>query len=323
MTEPGPTIAEARRQIAATLNAAGIENAAGEARALIAAALGLDLTSLVTKADRLLSAAESAHVRDFARRRVEGEPVSRIAAVREFWGLSFALSAATLDPRADSETVVELALECVTTMPAQDHPVIVDIGTGSGALIVALLSEIPGAFGVAIDRAVDALHTARANARALGTASRTAFVLGDFASALGGAIDLIVANPPYICSSDIPLLSREVRDHDPRLALDGGADGLDAYRSLIPAAAGALKSGGALIVEIGQGQAGAVTELMAASALVVRTPPRADLAGIPRAIAGWKEFYSPLACEKNRLEYGPGATTFGGDNGTGPTHRKV
>jgi len=290
MTEPAlPSITRARRLLATGLGAAGIHEAATEARLLVGAALGLTLTQLVTQSQRQLSAAEWETVRDYGRRRAAGCPVSRIVAQREFWGLSFALSAATLDPRADSETVVELALESVPALPQPRSPTIVDIGTGSGALLVALLCEIPGAFGLGIDRSGEALHTARANARAHGFGERAAFMVGDFASALGHGADLIVANPPYIRSAEIPFLSREVRDHDPHLALDGGHDGLDAYRALIPQAAAALKTGGALIVEIGQGQSEAVAALMAAARLGIRSPPRADLSAIPRALAGWKE----------------------------------
>ncbi|MCL2715503.1 MAG: peptide chain release factor N(5)-glutamine methyltransferase [Alphaproteobacteria bacterium] len=292
MTEPAPpSITQARRLLAAQLHAAGIDEAATEARLVVGAALGLDLTALVTQGQRRLSLAEWETVARYGRRRMDGCPVARIVAQREFWGLCFALSAATLDPRADSETVVELALEIAPALPAPDRPTIVDIGTGSGALLVALLCEIPHAFGLGIDRAIDALRTARSNACALGTGRRAAFLVGDFGTSLcARGIDLIVSNPPYIRSADIPFLSREVRDHDPHLALDGGVDGLDAYRALIPQAAGALKRGGALVVEIGQSQGGAVEALMAAASLVIRTPPRADLSGTPRAIAGWKEY---------------------------------
>ncbi len=168
------------------------------------------------------------------------------------------------------------------------RPRIADIGTGSGAILLALLHEIPDAFGVGTDLSLTALGTARGNAAALGLADRATFVACSYASALHGPFDLIVSNPPYIPAGEIPKLSIEVREHDPHLALDGGNDGYDAYRALIPQAAERLVPGGALIVEAGQGQAGDIQALMAAAALSIDRPPRADLAGIPRAVSARK-----------------------------------
>jgi release factor glutamine methyltransferase len=165
---------------------------------------------------------------------------------------------------------------------------IADIGTGSGAILLALLHDIPDALGVGTDISLMALRTARDNAAALGLAGRAAFVACRYAAALAGPFELIVSNPPYIRAADIAGLSREVRDYDPHLALDGGVDGFDAYRALIPEAAQRLAPGGALIVEAGEGQAGGIATLMAAAALVPQKPPKADLAGIPRAVAARK-----------------------------------
>jgi release factor glutamine methyltransferase len=284
----GLSVESARRALAAQLRSAQLDEAELDARILLGAALGLDLTGLVAQAARLLTEAETSRLAQYAGRRIAGEPVARILGTREFWGLPFRLSEATLVPRPDTETVVELALEIFRERQASHRIRIADIGTGSGAILLALLHEIPGAFGVGTDLSLTALKTARDNAAALGLADRAGFVACSYAAALRGPFDLIVSNPPYIPSAEIPKLSIEVREHDPHLALDGGNDGYDAYRALIPQATERLASGGALIVEAGQGQAGNIETLMTAAALVVDRPPKADLAGIPRAVSARK-----------------------------------
>jgi release factor glutamine methyltransferase len=284
----GLSVERARRALAAQLRSAQLEEAELDARILLGAALGLDLTGLVAQAARLLAEAETSRLAQYAGRRIAGEPVARILGSREFWGLPFRLSEATLVPRPDTETVVELALEIFRERQASHQLRIADIGTGSGAILLALLHDIPGAFGVGTDLSLTALKTARDNAAALGLADRASFVACSYAAALRGPFDLVVSNPPYIPSAEIPKLSIEVREHDPHLALDGGNDGYDAYRALIPQATERLASGGALIVEAGQGQAGNIETLMMAAALVVDRPPKADLAGIPRAVSARK-----------------------------------
>jgi release factor glutamine methyltransferase len=198
------------------------------------------------------------------------------------------LSAATLVPRPDTETVVELALETLRAQASTSALRIADIGTGSGAILLALLREWPDAIGVGTDISLNALQTARRNAADLDLVSRALFVACDYAAALAGAFDLIVSNPPYIRSSDIVELATEVRDYDPWLALDGGADGLDAYRALIPQAQRLLTRGGALVVEAGQGQSGEIEALMTAAGLRVESPAKTDLAGISRAVSARK-----------------------------------
>jgi len=283
------SVEAARRALAARFKSAGIDSAELDARLLVGAALGLDLTGLVAAANRTLTPDESTHLEAFAARRLIGEPVARILGYKEFWGLPFRLSAATLVPRPDTETVVELALEIYQKLPSSaSESRIADIGTGSGAILLALLHEIEGAFGVGTDISLEALRTASSNAADLGLRERAAFIACDFGAALRGGFDLIVSNPPYIRSSDIPGLAAEVRDHDPRAALDGGADGLDAYRALISQAADLLSPGGALIVEAGQGQSGPIETLMAAAGLTTREAAKTDLAGIPRAVSGRK-----------------------------------
>jgi release factor glutamine methyltransferase len=282
----GQTVEAARRALAARLSAARIESAALDARLLLGAVLGLDLTGLIASADRPLDAADAALLEDYAARRLDGEPVARILGTKEFWGLPFELSNATLTPRPDTETVVELALEFARAAPDPALR-IVDIGAGSGAILLALLSELPDATGVGTDISPAALAAARRNARDFGLSSRAAFVACDYAAALAGRFDLIVSNPPYVRSADIPKLDPEVRDHDPHAALDGGRDGLDAYRALIPQAARLLKPGGALVVEAGLGQARDIEDLMTAAGLQA-AGPRADLAGVLRAVPARK-----------------------------------
>lgn len=285
----GQTVETARRALTAKFRTRAIEPAELDARLLVGAALGLDLTGLIAAAARPVTPDESMRLEDFARRRIAGEPVARIVGLKEFWGLPLQLSAATLVPRPDTETVVELALEIWRReLSAKDRLRIVDIGTGSGAILLALLSEFPGAWGVGTDINLAALRTANSNAARLGFTPRAAFVACNYAAALSGVFDLVVSNPPYIRSAEIAGLAREVRDYDPLAALDGGADGLDAYRALIPQAARLLPPGGMLVVEAGLGQSGHIQELMTAAGLTTETPPKADLAGVPRAVAGRK-----------------------------------
>lgn len=286
---PSQTVETARRALTLQFRSAGIDSAELDARLLTGYALGLDLTGLITAAQRQLTHGESARLDDYARRRLAGEPVARIVGEKEFWGLPLQLAPATLVPRPDTETVVELALELLRAGGEPDGALrIADLGTGTGAILLALLSELPAATGTGTDISVAALQTAAANAARAGLSDRATFIACDYASGLSGPFDLIVSNPPYIRSADIGGLAVEVRDHDPRAALDGGADGLDAYRALVPQAARLLAPGGALVVEAGEGQSGQIEALMVAAGLTPAHAPKADLAGIPRAVAGHK-----------------------------------
>jgi release factor glutamine methyltransferase len=193
-------------------------------------------------------------------------------------------------PRPDTETIVEAALELVDTTGPRDRPLaIADLGTGSGAILLALLSELPNAAGIATDINLDALRRARANAAHLGLIARAHFVVCDYASALADGFDLIVSNPPYIPTADIAHLDVEVREHDPIRALDGGSDGLDAYRVIAPEAARLLAPGGFLVVEVGHDQSEDVAGLMAVSGLDLPGPAKADLGGVRRAVLGQKK----------------------------------
>jgi release factor glutamine methyltransferase len=285
----GQTIETARRALTARFKASAIDSAELDARLLAGAVLGLDLTGMIAAANRRLTADESVRLDQFAERRLAGEPVARILGHKEFWGLSLLLSQATLVPRPDTEAVVELALEMLRADGTANRPLrVADLGTGSGAILLALLSELPEAHGFGTDISAAALQTAAANAARAGLAGRATFIACDYATGLSGLFDLIVSNPPYIQSADIGGLAAEVRDYDPLAALDGGADGLDAYRALIPQAACVLAPGAVLVVEAGQGQSGDIEALMTAAGLTHERAPKADLAGIPRAVGGRK-----------------------------------
>lgn len=292
MSTEGRSLDEARRAIRARLEAAGIESPELDARLLLGEVLQLDLTGLIAAAARKLTADEAAKLESFVQRRIAGEPVARILSHKEFWGLPFALSPGTLVPRPDTETIVEAALDLVKQDGRSNDALrIADIGTGSGAILLALLSELPNAQGIGTDINPDALRTAARNAAALGLDERARFIECDYAGALEGPFDLIVSNPPYIPSRDIDALAIEVREHDPHLALDGGADGLDAYRVIVPAACELLAPGGVIVVEVGQGQAGDVTRLMAEKGLDSGHSAKADLNGIERAVIARKPLF--------------------------------
>lgn len=276
------SIATTRRHLAQQFRDAGLDTPDLDARILVGHALALDHTALVAQAERRLSDKETADIDALARRRLDREPVARIVGVKEFWGLRLALNADTLVPRPETETIVEAALAALGSR-RNDALRIADLDTGSGALLLALLSELPAATGIGTDISLPALARARANATASGFGSRAAFVACDHGAALGGGFDLLVANPPYVASADIAVLQPEVRDFDPRRALDGGADGLSAYRMIIADTRRILAPDGVLVLELGAGQLDAVAALTAAAGLPAG-PCRNDLAGVPRAL---------------------------------------
>lgn len=281
MTNLPPTIDSLRRDIAKRFAAARIESALLDARVLVGAALDLDLTALATQAQRPLMGEEIAAIESMALRRLKGEPVARIVGIKEFWGLPLQLSPDTLVPRPDTETIVEAAL----TLSARDAALrIADLGTGTGAILLALLQERPRATGIGTDISDGAITTARCNALRVDLLSRAQFIVCDYASALTGPFDLVVSNPPYIPSADIAALDIEVHDHDPRRALDGGADGLAPYRIIAREALRLLAPDGHLVVEIGIGQADDVTAIFKTAGLSMVGPPKADLGGLPRAL---------------------------------------
>jgi release factor glutamine methyltransferase len=282
----GIGVDEAQHLLAKGFAIAGIDSGMTDARALIGAALRLSRAQLLAQSDRILEPREIAAISALAARRLKREPVSRILGRKEFWSLMLDVTPDVLVPRPDTETLVEAALDYVVRGGLRQEKLrILDIGAGSGALVLALLQELPNALGVATDVSAAALHVARGNAERLGLAPRCAFVVCNMADGVQGRFDLIVSNPPYIARGAIASLDPEVRDYDPRLALDGGADGLDAYRALAAAVPPLLAPGGRLIVELGAGQAGPVTALFEAEKIDVLSI-RADLGGIPRALVG-------------------------------------
>lgn len=284
---PDISVSSARRMVAESLRRHGIESPELDARLLIGHVLGLDLTGLVVQAERALTRTEVDAITALATRRLAHEPIARILGMKEFWGLPLLVTAAVLVPRPETETVVEAALAAIETRGSRTRPWrIADLGTGSGALLLALLSELPCARGVGTDRSIAALAVAKENAVRLGLAGRAGWVGCDQGAALSGGWDLVVANPPYVASDDIATLAPEVRDFCPHLALDGGRDGLDAYRVIAADATRLLAVGGSVIVELGIGQAHSVSDLFTAAGLGVDWPARADLAGIPRALWG-------------------------------------
>lgn len=280
-SEPLVTIGALVAAAAARLQAAGIETPTREARLLLGHASGLGATRIMAYPEQVIDAATAETLRRSIDRRVAREPVARILGSREFWSLDFTVTPATLDPRPDSETIVEAALDRIPDKNSTLN--IIDFGTGTGCLLLALLSELPHCFGLGVDRSEAAARVAAGNARRLGFAGRARFIVGDWAGALGGPVDLIVSNPPYIPAGDIARLEPEVREHDPLTALVGGADGLDPYRVLAPETARLLRPGGHVIFEVGQGQADAVAGLGVAAGLVLREL-RTDLGGIARAV---------------------------------------
>lgn len=274
------------RDTAVALTAAGIDNARFEARLLLAHAAAVTIEWLVAHGDEAPPLAVVETLRTLTARRIRREPMAYVTGEREFWGLPFKVSPAVLVPRPDSETLIEAAL---ALMPGRMEPWrIVDLGVGSGCLLLTLLREFPNARGVGLDASAEALSVAQYNADALGVGARTQLVRGDWrlhgwAGQLGGPFDLLVSNPPYIETGAIDGLMPEVARFEPRLALDGGGDGLDAYRIIADQAAGLVVHGGRALIEAGEGQAFVISKLLSAAGFVVGSPWK-DLGGIDRIV---------------------------------------
>ena len=267
------------RQGAARLAAAQIEEPQREARLLLAHAVGVELGNLIGFSEQSISDPSSYF--DLVEKRAAHVPYSRIVGKREFWSLDFQLTDDTFDPRPDSEVVVSSALQSIPNKSAVLR--IADMGTGTGCLLLALLSELQNATGVGVDRNSATAAVAAANAFNLGLQTRADFIVGNWGASLSGKFDLIVANPPYISTSAIRELAPDVRLHEPILALDGGADGLDAYRAVAPDLARLLVPGGLTAIEVGIVQAAGVTEILDAVGLTVISVDR-DLSGVDRCI---------------------------------------
>lgn len=279
---PGLRIEDAARRLGAVFRKAGLEEGDTDARLLVLAATGLKLADLLRAPDRLLGAASSDLLADYARRRLDREPVSRILGRREFWSLSFEIADDVLDPRPDTETLVEAALAALGERRSQALRFL-DLGTGCGALLCALLTECPNATGLGIDLSPAACRVARGNVERCGLAERCVIEERDWREAWDAAFDVVVSNPPYIPTGDIARLEQEVRRHDPMAALDGGLDGLAAYRQIAAALPFLLKRDGTAILEFGPGQGAAVSRLLRQHGLSTVTL-RHDLAGRERAL---------------------------------------
>jgi release factor glutamine methyltransferase len=259
----------------------GIEDPAREARLSLCAASGVSQVALITAPRQPLGSAAS-RVQEVAARRAAGEPLSRIVGRREFWGLSLAISSQVLDPRPETETIVEAALSILSDR--RDEPLrILDLGVGSGALLCSLLIEFLNASGVGVDLSADAANLTLSNLEACGLAGRAEIRAGDWATALDGPFDLIVSNPPYIPTCDLPRLPREVRDFDPWVALDGGFDGLAAHRRIMSESRFLLAPRGRLLVEFGAQQAADLTTI-AKQCGFTYTMTYKDLAGMDRVM---------------------------------------
>jgi release factor glutamine methyltransferase len=276
---------DAIRMVSQSFRLMQIESPDVDARLLIGHALKLGRAQLVAQSERLLESREVNVISALAARRLKHEPVARILGRKEFWSLDMQVTPDVLVPRPETETIVESALDALALGGLRMEKLrILDIGTGSGALLLALLSELPNAVGTGTDISSPAIDVARANAERHDLAARCVFVTCDGAGAISGPFDLVVSNPPYIAKNEIASLPPEVRDHDPMLALDGGNDGLDLYRAIATDVPRLLAPGGRLIVEIGAGREPAVCTLFGTAGLTIHSV-RKDLAGIARAVS--------------------------------------
>lgn len=283
------TVAEAVRALAASFADAGLPSAKLDARLLVAHVLGMTPERLILDAGKTLGAAQRASLDHASRRRIEREPVSRILGSREFWGLPFKISAATLDPRPDSETLIEAALRICDEEGGRDRPLkILDLGTGSGCLLLSMLWEMHSSRGIGSDISDIALEIARENASALNLAGRADFVQSNWFEKISGCFDVIISNPPYVRKTDIGDLEAEVSRYDPHTALNGGISGLDAYEAMIPRLAPHLTLGGWALLEVGVGQAEYVSALLLEQHFNCVKVER-DLSGIARVVAGKRQ----------------------------------
>ncbi len=282
MTRNRQTISEAQRDLTRAFKAAGIETPALDARILLAAVAGLKPTAMALSGEQVLTTPQADQLATFKAARLTHKPISKILGKRAFWKKEFIVNAHVLDPRADSEALIEQALQRLPDGQPMD---ILDLGTGSGCLLLSLMAERPMLKGIGADISPDALKVAHDNHLALGIGTRAAFVESDWFSRIEGRFDMIIANPPYISDAEMRTLDEAVAAHDPYLALHGGTDGLDAYRAIMQQIADFLHPSGWLIFEIGAQQSAAVLGLMAAAGLG-KTSVHQDLAGRDRVVCG-------------------------------------
>ncbi len=275
------TLHQLRRTAEARLREAGVDTPDLDARLLVEHALGLTRSDLFARANDSIPDSDAARVLTLVERRAAREPVGRILGHREFWTIDLALNPDTLEPRPDTETLVEAVLR---SLPDRSAPLrLLDLGTGTGCILLALLAELPDATGVGVDLSPGAVAAATGNAARNGLVERARFQTGNWGAGLAERFDVVVSNPPYIPSADIATLDPDVREHDPLRALDGGADGLDAYRIIAGQMPDLLRPGGLAGLEVGQGQAADVAELLAAAGLEPVGVFR-DLGGVERCV---------------------------------------
>ena len=280
------TLVQAWKSARDRLTASGLDSPVIDARLLLEAATGADRTDILTDPHRRLSEEQTLTLEAYLERRERREPVSLILGRKGFWNIMLRVTPDVLTPRPDTEALVDV---CLKAFPPGRPFHMLDLGVGSGAILLAILAERPAAKGLGIDISDEALAVARDNAAQLGLESRTALLRGDWTALLGDAtFDLVASNPPYIPSAEIETLDPEVRDHEPRHALDGGPDGLDAYRTLAPEVLRVLKPGGLVVLEVGPGQAEPVRALLEAAGAVDLAVSR-DYGGRERVVAGRKK----------------------------------
>ena len=278
---PPTTLAAALDDVEARLKEAAIEDPRFESRVLVARAVGLSVGEVLFHSRRPISPAEASQIARYTEERSKRRPVSHIFGEKEFWSLTFEVTPDVLTPRPDTETLVEAALELI---PDRDRTLsVLDLGVGSGCILISLLTELPQAYGVGVDIDFDACLVARRNAVRLGLDNRSAIIQGDWISAIGGKFDLVLSNPPYIPIGEIETLEPEVRDYEPRLALSGGRDGLDCYKRILTGVGTVIRPGGSLLLEVGSGQAPLVSA-MARQNPLFRVKTTTDLGKVERCV---------------------------------------
>lgn len=274
-------IDDALRDASRTLDQAGVENARADARLMLRFILKISLSDLLARGDDTLDADQKKQFEALVEKRAARRPMAQVIGMREFWGLDFKVTEHTLDPRPDSETIIEMLFKY---QPVRSKPLtIVDFGTGTGCLLLAALSEYPAARGVGVDISDAALTVAEGNAVALRLKNRAIFKKSDWNSQINGVWDVVISNPPYIKTEEIPGLSPEVAKFEPRLALDGGGDGLQCYRAITRFLPKVLADGGVALLEVGAGQAASVADLAKEQGLRIEEIAH-DLAGIERCV---------------------------------------
>ncbi|OSQ38281.1 peptide chain release factor N(5)-glutamine methyltransferase [Thalassospira mesophila] len=284
-----PTLGSLMLEATAQLKQAGCDTARLDARILLSSACDVDASKIMAWPENPVEPVRAAAFREMIRRRATREPVSRILGQRDFWRHSFKITPATLDPRPDSETLVEWAIERAGDF---SQPRLIDFGTGTGCLLLSVLGDVADSFGIGVDISAGAVQCATGNAVALGLDQRSRFVVSDWdcdldAQTKAAQFDIMISNPPYIALGEMPGLTPEVRDFDPFCALSDGADGLDAYRILTAIAARLVRPSGWVLFEIGQGQQEAVSALLAQHEFGM-IQERCDLGGIVRCVGGQK-----------------------------------